>query len=381
MPVHAADRATAFSAIISPDGRTSLPVHWTIPFACGISRNGTPRDVAHLAEVWALRSPDGQTLASGTKDGGVKMWALGKLNEDELFRGASMPLAFSKDGGTLVALAGDSAVGFFNSRTGELEQRFPLEGSGRRLHPFAFSTDLRMLVQAISDGSLKISNLAGGESRSLPATGRAVEWLALSPDSRILITGSTDEQPRWWDLAAGTSEPWPVDATRVLFSPDGRTVAVFSWDNVVQLWDAATRKLRTTVQVESELSKSAAFSSDGLFFASAWQNDTIRLWDVFTGALLGTFVGHKQPVFSVAFSPDGRTLASSGDDSTVRLWNVATQQELLVVRRLGETLTSVLFSPDGRLLLGGARYPARSEVLRVFRAPLLSETEPADRPK
>ncbi len=393
------EHSGVISAIaFSPDGRTLATASLDHSIRLWDFEKLEPIATLHdFAEVWALAfSPDGQTLASGAKDGSVKLWALGKLKEEDIFREASSPLAFSKDGGTLVALTGDDSVSFFNTTTGDLEKRFSLEseGSGRMqrfpvgsqqraptnrpgrwMQVIAGSSDLRTLVQGQPDGSVRIASIDGSEPRLLKVSNRPLELLALSPDGRVLITGSRGEQPRWWNLPAETSEPWPVEALRVQFSPDGRTAAAFVRDDAVQLWDVATRTLRVTLEGESALGNSAAFSMDGKLFASAWQNDTIRLWDAFTGALLGTFAGHKQPVFSVAFSPDGRTLASVSDDSTLRLWNVATQQELLVDQRLGEPFSSVLFSPDGRLLIagGGGRAP------HVYRAPLLSETEPDHR--
>jgi WD40 repeat protein len=100
---------------------------------------------------------------------------------------------------------------------------------------------------------------------------------------------------------------------------------------------------------------------------------------VATGKLFGTCTGHKQAVFSVAFSPDSKTLATTSADSTLKLWNVATQQELLSIRRLGGVLRDLFFSPDGRLLVGANSFSPVGGV-RLFRAPLLSETDTANIP-
>ena len=334
----------------------------------------------HLAEVWALAfSPDGRTLASGAKDGSVKLWSMDRLEKGDEFQGALMPLAFSKDGRSLVAIAGQETIGFFNSETGAMERGVTLDQMGtqrrgERMEAFTGSADLRVLVQGFADGTVQMLS-EGIEPRILKASTRPIELVALSPDGGSLITGGREEDLRWWTLRAGTSEPWPVRAIRVQFSPEGSTVAVFPRGELAELWDTATRKLRVRLEMEAELSNSAAFSADGRLLAMGWKNDTIRLWDVRTGALLGTFSGHKQPVFSIAFSPDGRTLASASDDSTLRLWNVATQQEFFLDRRLGESLGNLQFSPDGRLLVGGRRNSAQTRGLRTYRAPLLSETD------
>jgi WD40 repeat protein len=120
----------------------------------------------------------------------------------------------------------------------------------------------------------------------------------------------------------------------------------------------------------------AAFSPDSSLLATA-NFDVIHLWAVGSGKLVGACTGHKQSVWSVAFAPDSKTLASASDDSTLKLWNVATQQELLTVRRLGGSLRNLLFSPDGQWLVGSSGFPSRDGGLRLYRAPLLTETDSA----
>jgi len=72
---------------------------------------------------------------------------------------------------------------------------------------------------------------------------------------------------------------------------------------------------------------SVAFSPDGKTLASGSGED-IQLWDVATGKEQATLQeGHNGYVRSVAYSPDGKTLASGSDDMTIKLWDVATGKE------------------------------------------------------
>jgi WD40 repeat protein len=240
----------------------------------------------------------------------------------------------------------------------------------------AISEDLRTLVQGLDDGTIKVWNTETGDTRTLKASDRPPGLVALSPDGRYLVTGERDQMPRWWDLRTGTNAFLTIEASRVLFSPDGRLLAALNpRENPVQVLNLETRTVRTNLVIDILPGFTAAFSPDGRMLAVIYQDDSIRLWDVATGTLIGTCTGHKQPVFSVAFSPDGKTLATASDDSTLKLWNVATQQELLTIRRLGGAMAGLMFSPDGRLLVGGSSPFSRSSGLRFFRAPLLSEID------
>jgi WD40 repeat protein len=91
------------------------------------------------------------------------------------------------------------------------------------------------------------------------------------------------------------------------------------------------------------------FTPDGRSIISAASEPVIRLWDVASGREVRSFQGHEGKVHSIALRPDGVVLASAGEDRTVRLWSVATGHEL---RRWEqpEPCVCLRFTPDGRTL-------------------------------
>jgi len=338
----------------------------------------------HVSEVWALAFwAEGQRLISGAKDGSIKLWPLTRPQKEDVWTQAALPLAFSKDSRRLAALTRDGTVVFLDVASGQVQQQFVRPRRRARPGPLwpgtgvSLSADLRVLAQGCEDGTVKLWWTDTGQTRTLTVADGPVDPVALSPDGALLVTGGWFEPLRWWDLEHGTSAPWLTEARRVLFSPDGRTLAAFVRDTAVELWDVATRSLRTTLVSDPAPRSVAAFSPDSRLFAAACYDDTVRIWDTATGRLWGSCAGHKQAILSVAFSPDGQTLATSSGDSTLKLWNVPTQQELLTVRHLGAALRALLFSPDGRLLVGGSIYPASAAGVRLHRAPLLSEIDAA----
>ena len=421
------EHTSGISALaFSPDGKTlaTASLDHSIRLWDFASRQRVATLQGHLSEVWAVAfSPDGQTVISAAKDGAVKLWpvrARPKEAKEDLVPGSWQPLAFSRDGRTLAALNRQGSVTFFNAATREPDQVFPLETNRLRLSAsVSLSEDLRTLAQGQEDGTVKIWNTENHDTLVLKVSERPVDTVVLSPDGRTLLTGGRFHNLRCWDIRGGTNVTLSGDAQKVFFSPDGRTIAAVQRSgmfmsiigpggpggaggpwlgqtnrlvirergdrdrgdrerepvNTVQLWDTATRQLRTNLMLEFSPGFEAAFSPDGRILAVTGQDDAIHLLDAVTGRELGVCTGHKQTVYSVAFSPDGETLATASDDSTLKLWNVDSQQELLSVRRLGGALRGLTFSPDGRLLVGGNSSTVQTGGLRFYRAALFSETD------
>ena len=143
------------------------------------------------------------------------------------------------------------------------------------------------------------------------------------------------------------------------FSPDGATIASWNFGRTVELWDAATGKLKATFVTSSpggpmEIGFSAAFSPDGQMLASGSPYDIIYLWNPATGEHIRTLEGHTGWVNSAAFSPDGQMLASGSWDNTVILWDVATGTLKTTLEGHWEDVNSVTFSPDGQTLASGS---------------------------
>ena len=122
----------------------------------------------------------------------------------------------------------------------------------------------------------------------------------------------------------------------LVFSPDGRRLAVATGDRRIRLCDPVTGRQQTSfVAVDgppvfgrdtrvqySYGVESLAFSRDGGWLLSGGPEGTVRLWEVSTRREAQRFTGHEQHVTFVAFGPNGKTILSAGGDGGVYEWDL-----------------------------------------------------------
>jgi WD40 repeat protein len=172
--------------------------------------------------------------------------------------------------------------------------------------------------------------------------------------------------------APETAQPKQIVEARVLadfdknaalglaFSPNGKTLALGTWQGIVKIVDLLTTNELSAPKPHHDWICSVAFSPDGKLLVSAGGSEfkpernggkttgQVKAWDVIAGKELGEFTGHTSKIFSIAFAPDGQTLATGSADQTVRLWDVATRKQRVVLGGHTDAVWCVAFSPNGK---------------------------------
>ncbi|MBE9128850.1 MULTISPECIES: hypothetical protein [unclassified Coleofasciculus] len=306
----------------------------------------------HTDVVWDVRfSPDGQRIASASRDYTVKLWRPDGSLVTTLkgHKDSVTSVAFSPDGQVIASGSWDGTVRLW-SRDGTLKNT--LRGHVGRVYSVSFSPNGQWVASAGSSGTIRLWTIEGQLIQEFQTNQGEVQGVSFSPNSEIIASAGKDWTIKLWTpkgklLKTIAGHQGKVNC--VEFSPDGQLLASASDDRTVKLWTPEGKLLKTLSQHERWVLK-VAFSQDSQFLASASADNTVRLWNR-DGVLLETFRGHSDSVTAVSFSSQSPVplIASASYDKTIKLWDFR-QQSHLILRGHQDDVRDVDFSADGTLI-------------------------------
>lgn len=140
----------------------------------------------------------------------------------------------------------------------------------------------------------------------------------------------------------------PRRCDAVLFSPDGKLLAVGAASGTLQLWDVETFKQVANLKGHNGLVWRLAFSPDGETLVSGDDQGFIKLWDVDSAKLSEDLSGHVRSIRALRYSPDGSKILSVSEDGKGRLWNVNKGTLAEILEGHTKTIRDGMFTADGK---------------------------------
>jgi WD40 repeat protein len=187
------------------------------------------------------------------------------------------------------------------------------------------------------------------------------DWItAVAIVGKRLFAGNNLGQILAWDLPdkPGGTAPAPIlrldghtnVITRLLPTPDGRSLISSSFDHTIRVWDAkATGSGSATIPLNAQ-------ARDYLIRGRAAKVPALVEATVKTQPPARQLAGHREWVSGMSLTRDGKTLLSGDDAGQVIVWDLEAGKELRRWKLKGWAY-AVAIAPDGKQALVSERLP------------------------
>ena len=306
-------------------------------------------------------APDDQILATGDRDGLVRIWEKETGRELASLGGHLLPVrrvAFSPDGRFLASASDDKTARLWDMSG--YKQLAALEGHVQGVTGVAFTPDSKSLVTASMDFNLKIWSSADGTLLNTYVGPAPITDVAYTPDGKSIITGDGSSAISRWDATTGKivdkigNLSMPVSEVEV--APNGEIVAAAGTSGQVTLFDMKNNKIWSVKneglpRVQSNTNtyfNRIAFSPDSLLLASAIWDNTVRFYKTTDGSEAGSIRTFSDFINGMEVSPNSTYLAAQTIGNQIKIWNLPKAK--LLYTYSGVLLPGRIFSYDSQYL-------------------------------
>ena len=275
-------------------------------------------------------SPDGRTLAAGGADGTLVFWDTRTMHR------IGEPVQIG-------LLIGDIAF----SPDGRLVAVLAVNPNGPSPEVVVWDIGRRSILHRLPFAGYADTSLAASRVWTRLVWTRDGRWVAVDSGAGLLI---------FYDAAAATE----THSVRVPGAGSGGSVGVYAaGDDILAiakstrdaiLVDPKTARILRRIFLPVPAGSRVAVSRDGHMLAVSDSNGAVFFENLRTGQVQKGIGEHAGGAANMVLSPDGLTAASLHPDGAVTLWDVRTGQPRLTLAGHSGAVTDGAFAPDGRTL-------------------------------
>ncbi|BDA66325.1 hypothetical protein CAL7716_004910 [Calothrix sp. PCC 7716] len=306
---------------------------------------------------------NGKTLATGGKDGTVKLWDLSGKNSPEEFKAhgnnAVKSVRLSSDERYIATAGSDGTAKLWDaekSSAGERRLIAIFNGHDGSVNHVRFTPDSKRVVTSGDDGTVRLWNLSGRQEKEFQAHTKSIKSLILSQDGKQIVSSSEDGTAKLWDLNGvllAEFKGHQGSVNSVQFSSSGASIATAGEDGTVRHWDLSGKEI-LNFRANQGSTETVRFSKGDEKLITSGKDGTLKTWNL-NGELLKEFRAHQGSIESIRFNPGDETmLATVGkEDSTIRLWNLQEKPLTRLARRQDNNISavsSIRFNKDGKII-------------------------------
>ncbi|HUE74777.1 MAG TPA: WD40 repeat domain-containing protein [Pirellulaceae bacterium] len=304
-------------------------------------------------------------------------------------------LALAPDGTSFVTANYRQHVRLWDTETGEVLLRLPVDERQNEYPCVAYSPDSRFVAYGCGT-TIRIFDL---EDPAKPAVfdsahGEETTAIAFTPDGKSLISIGTSKyerrqtpggksyitnhcELRIWNLAEKRLQhelPFPErmgGAGLMALAPDGKSLV--TWHGETSLvWDLSERKvIRKLPPLTTRYSRTrmkAAIDASGKYLAVNCNEKYLRVWDVASGQeLFSPDKRHTGWPFAACYSHSGRLIATGDSNGLIRIWDASSGELVRSITGSDGSIRGLAFTKDDSRLIVGAEGHDDTEIKFVGR--------------
>lgn len=317
----------------------------------------------HKEEItYAVFSPDGKRIISGSQDNTIRIWDADNGKLIKILEGHTKGIScikFDNTGKKMASSSWDSTVrvwdesGNFLFRIKDNNSFYKVEfdPAGKKLLTDNVVKRDSCSVWDADDGKL-LFKIQGTTPQ-------------FSHDGKKILTtvkGSVD----WNIVVKGSIKIWDIDNGKLLeniiidknfpdyafYSPDDKSILIIINNNTIKVLNLVSKKFTTDDDISFTWPLMPRFSLDGKKIVACQTYTRLSIWDPFNARRIGELKGHTADINTALFNPDANRFLTVAADKG-RIWDIASGKLVAVlegeISMHGWRVTK--FSPDGKALL------------------------------